>query len=127
MLSSTFHKISNLGRKKGRDIVLSIDPGQISSIPSRLLSSNTTTNSDKTKMVKKNKKSDIVKRWDNYFQDDALENWQRLVTDLGFQEEFRSKTQCRKVSDYMLRGITVLRAVVELLQSIANVPFHLGV
>ncbi|KAK8056898.1 hypothetical protein PG993_002125 [Apiospora rasikravindrae] len=39
----------------------------------------------------------IVKRWDDYFQDDALENWQRLMKDLGFQEEFRSKTQCRNV------------------------------
>ncbi|KAK8139757.1 hypothetical protein PG984_000880 [Apiospora sp. TS-2023a] len=46
-------------------------------------------------MAKKNKKANVVERWNDYFQTDALENWQRLVTDLGFQEEFRSKTQCR--------------------------------
>ncbi|KAK7924821.1 hypothetical protein PG985_006875 [Apiospora marii] len=46
-------------------------------------------------MAKKNKKSNIVERWDEYFQSDALENWQRLMTDLEFQEYFRSKTQCR--------------------------------
>ncbi|KAK7969609.1 hypothetical protein PG988_008682 [Apiospora saccharicola] len=46
-------------------------------------------------MAKKNKKSNVVERWNDYFQTDALQNWQRLMTDLGFQEEFRSKTQCR--------------------------------
>ncbi|KAK7952074.1 uncharacterized protein PG986_007802 [Apiospora aurea] len=45
--------------------------------------------------AKRSKSPQIVKRWDDYFQDDVLENWQRLMKDLGFQEEFRSKTQCR--------------------------------
>ncbi|KAK8048937.1 hypothetical protein PG994_010667 [Apiospora phragmitis] len=45
--------------------------------------------------AKRSKSLQIVKRWDDYFQDDALENWQKLMKDLGFQEVFRSKTQCR--------------------------------
>ncbi|KAK7987728.1 hypothetical protein PG990_004578 [Apiospora arundinis] len=44
---------------------------------------------------KHNKKPAIVKQWDEYFQNDDLENWQRLMKDLGLEGEFRSKTQCR--------------------------------
>lgn len=56
---------------------------------------------------KHNKKPAIVKQWDEYFQNDDLENWQRLMKDLGLEGEFRSKTQCRNVSQTaMLRGHT---------------------
>ncbi|KAK6865977.1 hypothetical protein PG995_002505 [Apiospora arundinis] len=39
---------------------------------------------------KHNKKPAIVKQWDEYFQNDDLENWQRLMKDLGLEGEFRS-------------------------------------
>ncbi|KAK8095581.1 uncharacterized protein PG998_002209 [Apiospora kogelbergensis] len=48
-------------------------------------------------MAKKhNKKLAIVRQWNQYIQDGALENWQRLLKDLGLEGEFRSKNQCRK-------------------------------
>ncbi|KAI3328930.1 hypothetical protein HD806DRAFT_266865 [Xylariaceae sp. AK1471] len=55
-----------------------------------------------TKAYIKNKDTDapsqrsVVVKWDNYMGEGALEDWQRLMKDLGFDETFRSKTQCKK-------------------------------
>ncbi|GAP83335.1 hypothetical protein SAMD00023353_0203150 [Rosellinia necatrix] len=38
----------------------------------------------------------VVERWEVYMGMGELEDWQRLMKDLGFEEEFPSKTQCRK-------------------------------
>ncbi|KAF2965148.1 hypothetical protein GQX73_g8418 [Xylaria multiplex] len=38
----------------------------------------------------------IVGEWGKYMGRGDLEDWQRLMRDLGFEEEFVSKTQCRK-------------------------------
>ncbi|GAW20666.1 hypothetical protein ANO14919_101740 [Xylariales sp. No.14919] len=57
---------------------------------------------------KKNKKSGastalarptVAMEWEKYMGRGDLEDWQRLMKDLGFEEEFPSKTQCRKVSE----------------------------
>ncbi|KAI2629810.1 hypothetical protein GGR54DRAFT_280134 [Hypoxylon sp. NC1633] len=45
----------------------------------------------------------VVAAWVGYFGSGDLQDWQRLMTDLGFDEEFKSKTQCRKA----LRGVWV--------------------
>lgn len=39
----------------------------------------------------------VVRDWETYFREGELEDWQRLMRDLGFDEEFLSKSQCRKV------------------------------
>lgn len=43
------------------------------------------------------KKEQIVLDWKAYFGSGDLTDWQRLMADLGFTEEYTSKTQCRKV------------------------------
>lgn len=47
--------------------------------------------------LQRSKTPKIVREWDNYFKKGTLEDWQRLMKDLGYVEEFRSKTECRKV------------------------------
>ncbi|KAI0013454.1 hypothetical protein F4779DRAFT_395366 [Xylariaceae sp. FL0662B] len=47
-------------------------------------------------MAKKKKSEKIVRDWGTYFGSGDLSDWQRLMADLGFSEEFRSKSQCRK-------------------------------
>ena len=47
------------------------------------------------------KKPKIVKQWDDYFQEGELEDWQRLMRDLGIEGEFASKSKCRKVYTYI--------------------------
>ncbi|KAI4601697.1 hypothetical protein KJ359_011828 [Pestalotiopsis sp. 9143b] len=42
------------------------------------------------------KKSKIVTRWEDYFKEGNLEDWNRLMKDLGFVDEFPSITKCRK-------------------------------
>ncbi|KAL2756362.1 hypothetical protein ACRALDRAFT_210464 [Sodiomyces alcalophilus JCM 7366] len=39
----------------------------------------------------------LLALWEAYFGQGTLSDWQRLMADLGFQREFASKTQCRKV------------------------------
>ncbi|KAI1169556.1 hypothetical protein F4777DRAFT_584802 [Nemania sp. FL0916] len=39
---------------------------------------------------------DVVIEWEKYMGHGELADWQRLMRDLGFDEEFTSKTQCRK-------------------------------
>ncbi|KAI1640335.1 hypothetical protein F4809DRAFT_637735 [Biscogniauxia mediterranea] len=47
---------------------------------------------------KNSKPKQIVRDWETYFGTGELADWQRLMSDLGFQgEEFSSKTQCRKL------------------------------
>jgi len=36
-------------------------------------------------------------RWDEYDGNGSLEDWNRFMKDLGFDSEFPSKTQCKKV------------------------------
>lgn len=43
------------------------------------------------------KPAPVVAAWETYMGSSELEDWQRLMSDLGFEEEFPSKTQCRKV------------------------------
>ncbi|KAI0531838.1 hypothetical protein GGR58DRAFT_214118 [Xylaria digitata] len=38
----------------------------------------------------------VVGQWEKYMGRGELEDWQRLMRDLGFEQEFRSKSQCRK-------------------------------
>ncbi|RYO98197.1 hypothetical protein DL764_007169 [Monosporascus ibericus] len=38
----------------------------------------------------------IVRDWEEYFRVGDMQDWQRLMDDLGFDERFNSKTQCRK-------------------------------
>ncbi|KAI1396085.1 hypothetical protein F4819DRAFT_504819 [Hypoxylon fuscum] len=38
----------------------------------------------------------VVLDWEEYFGPGDLPQWQRLMTDLGFSEQFASKSQCRK-------------------------------
>lgn len=40
-------------------------------------------------------KKGVVTDWEQYMGKGELEDWQRLMRDLGFDEEFTSKTQCR--------------------------------
>lgn len=47
------------------------------------------------------KKSKIVTRWEDYFKEGNLEDWNRLMKDLGFVDEFPSITKCRKVRDLL--------------------------
>ncbi|KAI0442515.1 hypothetical protein F4803DRAFT_373340 [Xylaria telfairii] len=42
------------------------------------------------------KKPAVVVEWEKYMGHGELEDWQRLMKDLGFEENFPSKTQCRK-------------------------------
>ncbi|KAI0486367.1 hypothetical protein F4859DRAFT_367354 [Xylaria cf. heliscus] len=42
-------------------------------------------------------KPSIVMEWEKYMGHGELEDWQRLMRDLGFEEDFPSKTKCRKV------------------------------
>ncbi|KAI1082789.1 hypothetical protein F5B20DRAFT_484481 [Whalleya microplaca] len=52
------------------------------------------------KKKSKKQRSDEIKKvaqdWENYFGSGELQDWQRLMEDLGFSENFTSKTQCRK-------------------------------
>jgi hypothetical protein len=43
-------------------------------------------------------KPKIVERWNEYFGSGNLEDWQRLMRDVGCYGEFKSKKACRKVS-----------------------------
>ncbi|KAI1823969.1 hypothetical protein F4861DRAFT_283412 [Xylaria intraflava] len=38
----------------------------------------------------------VVAEWRQYMGTGSLDNWQRLMRDLGFETEFTSKTQCKK-------------------------------
>ncbi|KAJ8130342.1 hypothetical protein O1611_g3288 [Lasiodiplodia mahajangana] len=42
------------------------------------------------------KKHDVVVQWEQYMGHGELGDWQRLMRDLGFEEEFTSKSKCRK-------------------------------
>ncbi|KAI1333424.1 hypothetical protein F5Y16DRAFT_393819 [Xylariaceae sp. FL0255] len=53
-----------------------------------------TSNSPPPKLPKQPR---VVKDWANYLGQGSLEDWQRLMRDLGFTEDFPSKTQCRKM------------------------------
>ncbi|CAJ2501751.1 Uu.00g046040.m01.CDS01 [Anthostomella pinea] len=46
---------------------------------------------------------DVVERWNVYFKRGELEDWRRLMRDLGFEEDFPSVNQCRKA----LKGVWV--------------------
>lgn len=49
-------------------------------------------------MTKKNKnKKQAFKRWEEYYNEDALDHWQHLMTVLDIEGYFGSKTQCKKV------------------------------
>jgi hypothetical protein len=48
--------------------------------------------------TKSRRPKSVVVEWERYIGKGELEDWQRLMTDLGFAEEFPSKTQCRKAS-----------------------------
>ncbi|KAI5923247.1 hypothetical protein F4810DRAFT_710676 [Camillea tinctor] len=65
----------------------------------------TTPKQTKPKEKKSNEKpKKIVRDWNSYFGSGELADWQRLMSDLGFQgEEFLSKSQCRKA----LQGVWV--------------------
>ncbi|KAI0401048.1 hypothetical protein F4802DRAFT_446412 [Xylaria palmicola] len=39
----------------------------------------------------------VVRDWERYMGAGELPDWQRLMEDLGFEAEFTSKNQCRKV------------------------------
>ncbi|TRX97736.1 hypothetical protein FHL15_001491 [Xylaria flabelliformis] len=41
-------------------------------------------------------KKAIVVEWEKYMGHGELEDWQRLMRDLGFEEDFSSKSKCRK-------------------------------
>ncbi|KAI1428198.1 hypothetical protein F5Y12DRAFT_711515 [Xylaria sp. FL1777] len=41
-------------------------------------------------------KSKVVVEWENYMKRGELEDWQRLMKDLGFIGEFPSKNRCRQ-------------------------------
>ncbi|EFX01774.1 hypothetical protein CMQ_8240 [Grosmannia clavigera kw1407] len=46
---------------------------------------------------KKGKKiNKAIQQWEEYFGEDTLQNWQKLVTDLNIRGTYCSKTQCRK-------------------------------
>ncbi|KAL1896154.1 hypothetical protein Sste5346_004896 [Sporothrix stenoceras] len=48
-------------------------------------------------MAKKSKnKSLAFRRWEEYFNEDELDHWQRLMTILDIEGHFTSKTQCKK-------------------------------
>ncbi|KAI1273387.1 hypothetical protein F5Y07DRAFT_256162 [Xylaria sp. FL0933] len=42
------------------------------------------------------KKRTVVLEWEKYMGKGELEDWQRLMKDLGFDEEFPSKKKCRE-------------------------------
>ncbi|KAI3343185.1 hypothetical protein F4824DRAFT_133797 [Ustulina deusta] len=42
------------------------------------------------------KPSAVVVEWEKYMGQGELEDWQRLMGDLGFDEQFPSKTKCRQ-------------------------------
>lgn len=49
----------------------------------------------------------IVQAWEQYFQKGELDDWQRFMRDLGFTQDFTSKTQCRKVRSHTHTHITI--------------------
>ncbi|KAI5866901.1 hypothetical protein GGS23DRAFT_295013 [Durotheca rogersii] len=55
------------------------------------------------KGVKSSVQEKVVSDWARYFGPGDLPDWQRLMADLGFEEQFASKTQCRKA----LKGVWV--------------------
>ncbi|KAI1779919.1 hypothetical protein F4818DRAFT_158578 [Hypoxylon cercidicola] len=50
----------------------------------------------KSKAARDKRKEELVSDWEEYFGSGDLSDWQRLMADLGFTEEFTSKSQCRK-------------------------------
>jgi hypothetical protein len=49
------------------------------------------------KKTKAQRQAALAVAWDGYFGGGELEDWQRLVHDLGIEGDFSSKTKCRKV------------------------------
>lgn len=47
-------------------------------------------------MARKSKQS-VVEKWQNYFQNGDLADWQRLCRDLGLADDLPSKKKCRAV------------------------------
>ncbi|KAK6078091.1 hypothetical protein SCUP515_04521 [Seiridium cupressi] len=66
-----------------------------------------------TTVQPKKQKSDprIVQQWNAYFGPGDLEDWQRLMRDLGFQKEFQSKRSCRKLSTQLIYHCKALKKV----------------
>ncbi|KAI2635291.1 hypothetical protein GGS21DRAFT_74652 [Xylaria nigripes] len=65
------------------------------------------------------KKKAVVIEWEKYMGNGDLEDWRRLMQDLGFEEEFASKNQCRKALK------TVWVNIPDFLQAIKNgEPVH---
>lgn len=52
----------------------------------------------KSKKARAQATEKVVMEWERYMGEGSLADWQRLMRDLGFEEEFPSKNQCRKVS-----------------------------
>ncbi|KAI1197753.1 hypothetical protein F5X97DRAFT_343393 [Nemania serpens] len=50
----------------------------------------------KSKKARAQATEKVVMEWERYMGEGSLADWQRLMRDLGFEEEFPSKNQCRK-------------------------------
>ncbi len=64
------------------------------------------------------KPSAVVVEWEKYMGQGELEDWQRLMGDLGFDEQFPSKTKCRQVSN-RTTSLLVLGARVIMLTTVS--------
>ncbi|KIH87241.1 hypothetical protein SPBR_08955 [Sporothrix brasiliensis 5110] len=73
-------------------------------------------------MAKKNKNKGIAsKLWEEYYNEDELGHWQRLLSVLGIDGHFSSKTQCKKA----LRGVWVnIRDFLQAAAADKTVPRH---
>ncbi|KAK0746114.1 hypothetical protein B0T18DRAFT_488747 [Schizothecium vesticola] len=84
-------KKKNKNKNKKPASILSDQPTTSPSIPNSNLASKNTNGTKKNK-----RSSSIVRRFDTYFGSGDLSDWQRLCWDVGLEEEYPTKTQCKK-------------------------------
>ncbi|CAK7213113.1 hypothetical protein SEUCBS140593_001737 [Sporothrix eucalyptigena] len=72
-------------------------------------------------MAKKHKSQLSTKWWLDYFNEDDIVHWQKLVEVLGFKGHYPSKTQCKKA---IKRVYVNIRDFLEAVASNQKVPKH---
>ncbi|KAI0176218.1 hypothetical protein GGR52DRAFT_350529 [Hypoxylon sp. FL1284] len=107
LTSSTSRRITGDEQLEPPDLscTSSVDIGRTSTPPAMAkkkvknsAASATTAKTSQSKRIEAREK--LVADWEEYFGSGDLSDWQRLMADLGFTEQFTSKNQCRKVCSF---------------------------
>ncbi|KAI1810247.1 hypothetical protein GGS20DRAFT_568298 [Poronia punctata] len=110
---------SAMAKKKGKKSKQPQPQSQVAHPPSTPTTSSTILTPNSTPTSTSYSTSVVIIDWVNYTGDGRLAHWNQLLKDVGIEEEFPSKTQCKKKLD------TVFVNIKDFLSAIENgIPVH---